>query len=206
MLLKQLVSAIHPDLKAYGFAKTGNYFHLKRDNNWGVINFQKSQGSTKEITRFTINIGTCSNAIRQFDDYESSKRPATYDCHWSFRIGHLIPENYDKWWDIDNTVGLPISLIEEIRTALLQFGIPAIEQHISDNQLIELWLNISNLREKKIYKTPYYILRNLSILLKRYDRIDELNTIIQQIEELAKGKPFETTARIHIHNIINSII
>lgn len=60
-IFKELIKAVNPLFKQIGFNKKGNNFYLEAGRNYGVINFQKSRESTKDIVKFTTNFGIYSN-------------------------------------------------------------------------------------------------------------------------------------------------
>ena len=54
---KEFLKLIAPMLKVYGYSRRGQNFYTRRAGNWGVINFQKSQSSTREKVKFYVNLG-----------------------------------------------------------------------------------------------------------------------------------------------------
>ncbi len=62
-VFKELITLVAPVFKQMRFNKKGNNFYLDADKNYGVINFQKSRESTKDIVKFTINFGVYSDVL-----------------------------------------------------------------------------------------------------------------------------------------------
>lgn len=63
---KELVKALAPLLKGYGYKRQGQTFRIRRDDNWGVVFFRPEKWSTKTELQFTINLGIFSQAIDSF--------------------------------------------------------------------------------------------------------------------------------------------
>ena len=68
---REFLELVTPLLKSYGFSRRGQNFYTRRDGNWGVINFQKSQSSTQDKVKFTVNLGIYSQVLAKF--YERLK-------------------------------------------------------------------------------------------------------------------------------------
>src|SRR5688572_513057 len=92
-LVKNIASAI----KKEGFIKNGDSFYLNKENNWAIINFQKSVYSDNRVLKFTINLGTASTTLRKFGGEEIEIKPKIENCHWRRRIGFLMPQKDDYW-------------------------------------------------------------------------------------------------------------
>lgn len=179
-----LISEINNAIKPLGFKKNGNTFFYHQDDNIGLINFQKSNKSSSTVVLFTINIGVYSNSLRVFDSLDVGSKPTISDCHWSKRVGFLLPENKDHWWQLSENASLD-NLIDEIIDLLTSVVIPEIKKNISDESLESNWLNglSSGLTEPQMY---LYLIG----LLKQKNS-DVLQVKINELKALSKGKPFE---------------
>src|SRR5262245_58044507 len=109
MLLKRLT----PTLRQHGFARRRQTFFRHEHGNWGIVNFQKSMYSTGHEVRFTINLGIFSQRIGSPFRAPGGGVPSISICHWSQRIGRLLPDRQDHWWTISGATSLN-SLAEEI--------------------------------------------------------------------------------------------
>ena len=119
-LYKQLINEIDVLAKKKGFLRKRQYLYLKRDNNWGLIGFQKSRKSTANEITFIINLGVFSGNIQNFLSEEmSSEYPLIEDCHWRERLGSLLPNPEDKWWTIQEPVSFD-SLVSELSVLINQ--------------------------------------------------------------------------------------
>jgi Domain of unknown function (DUF4304) len=97
-------SEIAPSLKALGFKRTRATFHRSVDENWEVINLQRSQFSDRVHASFTVNLGVGVELLRVDDEaWPAGRRPVEYKCQFRSRIGELVdpPPARDLWWDLD---------------------------------------------------------------------------------------------------------
>jgi hypothetical protein len=91
---KELLKALAPFLKGYGYTRQGQTFRTRRDGNWGVINFQR--GKYAEL-KFTVNLGVFSQTIDNFyQEWGKDKdAPPERGCdHWRDRIGSFRASSY----------------------------------------------------------------------------------------------------------------
>jgi hypothetical protein len=191
---KELVLRIGRCLKAKGFFKKGDTFYLSRNNNWGLINFQKSIGNVPSETTFTINLGVSSTALRNFDGEDVRTKPSIEDSHWRKRIGFLLPSKQDFWWRIDGNTSLE-KLQNEIIDLIITVAIPEVEQHISDEDLLRMWL-----MGQADGLTEFQRFIYLTTILKIYDE-RSLPIVVNELMAFVKGKPYESTAKVHIKEL-----
>ena len=62
----ELLKALTPFLKSYGYSRRGQNFHTRSGDNWGMLFFQKGKGNSKTHLEFTVNLGVFSQAIDSF--------------------------------------------------------------------------------------------------------------------------------------------
>lgn len=181
---KMLLSEISNRIKPLGLKKAGDSFFYNQDGNIGLINFQKSKDSASETIIFTINLGTYSSSLSMFDRPDIKSKVLISDCHWRERIGLLLPQKKDHWWQITESTSLP-NLVKEIAEILSDVAIPEIKNWISDRNLEKFWMNgiSSGLSEQQMY---IYLIA----LLKTSGRSD-LNKKVGELKMIAKGKPFQ---------------
>jgi hypothetical protein len=192
---KLLLNSAGESLKKKGFVKKGSTFYLAAENNWGLVNFQKSKESKSDRIVFTINIGVLSSLLRlTLRNIEISSKPIIDDCHWKKRIGFLMSKKQDHWWVIDEATSID-DLISEVINLLDNFAIPAIENHISDNMLESQWL-IGN--AEGITELQRYIY--LTTLLKLNNK-PNLPQVIEDLKKFSRGKAYEYSAKEHIKEL-----
>ena len=189
----ELIKKAQNSLNKFGFKKRGTTFYQKKGKNFGLIEFQKSGKSTKNKTIFTINLGVCSGALSKFYNSEEISSPKWMDCHWQMRIGRLMPEKKDHWWEISSPSG---DFSSEIISLLENKAVPAIKKHITDTELLNAWL------EGKYYGlTEFQRFKNVLVLLKSLNRNDEFLKIADELQKFSKGKIINEEAVIHINTL-----
>lgn len=181
---KSLLTEVNNVLKPFNYKKSGNTFFYNNENNIGIIDFQKGRSSNATSILFTINLGVYSRTLKIFDSFNIQSNPSISDCHWRKRIGLLLPQEQDFWWEINDKVSMPI-LTDEIINILKRFAIPEIQKYISDGSLEKSWMaGISD----GLTKQQMYLY--LIALLKIYNR-NSLCSKVNELREFSKGKPFE---------------
>ena len=103
MLFADLVKSIGKKLKEFGYANRGQTFRIIANNNCGLIDLQRSASNTKDTTSFTINLGVVCGDL--FDQSVTQLKDAKItDAHIRQRIGYLLTNQQDKWWQIGDSV------------------------------------------------------------------------------------------------------
>ena len=184
---KSVVTEANVCLKNYGFKKHKHTFFVKKDNNWGLINFQKS--NIEGSSQFTINLGVVSGALRDFIQGEKLlDTPDLTECHWSKRIGELLPEGVEYWWQIQSTESFG-ALVNEINEVLQSIAIAEIHQNITDEMLLQQWIKGSSPGI-----TEYQRLEYLAILLKFYAD-DRFQIAAENLIAFCNGKSIASGAK-----------
>ncbi len=126
---------IAPFLRERGFARSGSTFHVRRDDAWGVVNFQRSASSTAAQVRFTVNVGATSEHLRDHPPWKwgGGRRPAESSCVVRERIGSLSGQS-DVWWTIDHEAHLA-RLGEDVRAVLADYALRWLEPLLSNDAL-----------------------------------------------------------------------
>lgn len=129
---------IAPALREAGYKGSGQTFHRRLDRNWGVVNIQRSQWDSAQRATFAINLGSASAVVLESRGKDPNRPPHEVDCQWRTRLGELVAGR-DLWWEIrsDATDASLIPLSEEVRTALLTVGLPAIEHHATERVMLD---------------------------------------------------------------------
>ncbi|MCB0841418.1 MAG: DUF4304 domain-containing protein [Bacteroidetes bacterium] len=195
-IFKELINSLTPILKPMGFSKKGNSFYLEAIKNYGVVNFQKSKESTKDIVKFTINFGIYSDVLGRLQyGYNSSAKPEVEQCHWRARVGSFMPGSPDYWWNVstsDNLFGIISNVIETVQSII----VPEINKHLSDEGLINGWMNESYAGTTEIGRFKY-----LTTLLKAKGDFDILSQVVETFMQQSKGKPNASRAIEHLKEI-----
>jgi hypothetical protein len=128
---------------------------------------------------FTINLGIFSNTLKRYLPNNVSLRPQMYHCHFSERVGMLMPERQDFWWKITEDADVK-ELALQITDILLNKVIPFIHNHISDEDMLDCCL-----RGVHIGIGDYKRLLYGAILAKKYNR-PELPALVNEAVEFER--------------------
>lgn len=195
-ILKEIIKELSPLLKQTGFNKKGNNFYLDAGKNYGVVNFQKSRESTKDVVKFTINFGIYSDVLgRREYDYNSSVKPEVEQCQWRARIGAFMPGSPDYWWYVNVSDGLN-SITSNVMKTVQSIVVPEINKRLSDEGLINSWMKDSYAGTTEIGRFEY-----LTTLLKTKGDFDTLNQVVETFMQQSKGKPNASRAMEHLKEI-----
>ncbi|WP_439698634.1 DUF4304 domain-containing protein [Mucilaginibacter sp. AW1-7] len=195
-IFKELIKELTPILKPMGFSKKGNSFYLEAGKNYGVVNFQKSRESAKDVVKFTINFGIYSDVLGQLQyGHNSSAKPEVEQCHWGARVGFFMPGSPDYWWNVstsDNLGGITSNVMKAVQSII----VPEINKRLSDEGLIKSWMNESYAGTTEIGRFKY-----LTTLLKSKGDFDTLNQVVEIFMQQSKGKPNASMAIEHLKQI-----
>jgi hypothetical protein len=193
---EMLSTIVTPSLKKMGFTKTQHAFYYSYEGNWGIIDFQKSRQSNSTETIFTINVGVASNRILTFlSKMDANKKPDIWDTQWRVRLGHLLPENHDIWWTIDQGTNIG-ELGQYILDNILNYALPVIHKFIRDEALRDLWLS-----GKSPSLTNFQRLLFLAPLLKQIGPSELLETTIDALKKESANTPSAITAEVFINKL-----
>lgn len=125
----QIISVhIAPFLKEQGFKKTGRHWYRQNPESFFAINLQTSSWDS---TRFTLNLGVhVPRLFSFFSEQTEIEKRKYYQCGFRERIGPLMPEQKDHWWEIDYGTSLK-RIGEEIVASLRDYGLPWLEAHLT---------------------------------------------------------------------------
>jgi hypothetical protein len=133
---KELLDGIGRRLKAQGFTKRGHAFRRVASGNSAIVEVQRSQTSTSDAIRFTINVGIVCGRLLDEHQPDVSKAGSMH-AHLRKRIGEFLPAPTDQWWDLDDTTE-PDVLATELGL-LLAVATRFLLDHADDARLIALW-------------------------------------------------------------------
>ena len=118
---------LSPALRAEGLTGSGGRYAIPSDTHWALIGFQKSAFGDRDDVRFTFAL-----LVVRKDDWAAAvaedKRPKPVpsaitlygDPVRSTRIGRLVGEGQDKWWQIQSGVEIePVvtDVLDDLRSA-----------------------------------------------------------------------------------------
>lgn len=189
-----LLATVAATLTQKGFQRSGNTFWSSSPGSWALIQFQRSTKSSAQQTTFTVNLGIASKALLKFLG-KPERVPTIDECHWRQRIGFVLPDAADRWWQLMPDANAA-SVAGEVIKALTQFALPAIESHSSDASLRDTWIS-----GRAPGLTEIDRLRFLSALLKIEGLDAESAIIAGSLEVASHGRPTAGVARMHLKKL-----
>ena len=173
MELKEIIQSLTADMAKHGFKKRGYLFYRIENDVYGLIEFQKGKYATNEQFSFTINLAVYSPYLWNFFTDPIGSFPNSGMAHWRIRPGELISNEKDHWWQVNKDIDAE-ALIDEIRTFLIDKGIPAVVAHLSEEKLYEAW-------KKNEYggMTEFFMLKNLLVLMKKMNDPEFEDAVVQ---------------------------
>lgn len=132
-----LLKQVGDELSFAGFKGSGGVFRRLENGNCGIIEFQKSDESTSDETKFTVNLGVVCGKL--FDRcFTSLEKVRVMDAHLNVRIGWFLPGSPDKWWKL--RAGEPSERIAlDVYGILKDDGIPYLLRFMNVQELVSLW-------------------------------------------------------------------
>jgi hypothetical protein len=144
-LFAALLREVAPLYREAGFRRQAGSFYRPGKACLSVVNYQKSQYSSKAEVKFTVNIGIASRRLLAFfavPDPPPETVPE-YKCHFRWRIGRLLGQG-DVWWSIRTGVPMPAAEQQAIARDTI---LPWLDAHGSDQALVRLVLERPPLKQ-----------------------------------------------------------
>lgn len=121
----------------WGFARRSAILRILSHGNSGIIEFQKSTKSSGGKLLFTINLAVvCGELLGP--DQPGLEKVRSVDAHFRQRIGMLLPDRPDKWWEITEATDAN-ALAIEVGNLISKKAAPYIQRYLDTNELIALW-------------------------------------------------------------------
>src|SRR5262245_1132211 len=111
-----------------GFQKRGHRFRRIHEDAVWMIQGQSSSASSAAGLKMTVNLGVFVPRRYRVNGWrdEAPEWPTDSDCHYRTRLGSVMPEKTDLWWDADSDE-TAIALGRRLLSLLLRWGVPALE-------------------------------------------------------------------------------
>jgi len=201
-ILNELQAAVHKELlKTSGFKKNGRTFNrISDDGLIEVINFQSGRHEFGNVIpgfrenlygNFTLNLGICIPEYYKHQYNKTKKFYQEYDCSVRSRIGSLINNGEDVWWELKQSYLK--DQIDRIKQLLNDVGLKWLEQLNSREKIYQNWEQVSqnfNLSAPaKLNIATIQILNNIEsgkILYKEYYQNVEMENHKKWLREEAK--------------------
>jgi len=129
---RRILEVVAEVLRATGFRKNGSHFTRDIADVVHLVTVQSSVGSTADAVRMTVNLGVWVPAL------EGDAKPDIWSAHWRERLGFLMPEKRDVWWDAASDDEARV-VAHRIAGAVRDFGLPALSGLANRRALLDLW-------------------------------------------------------------------
>lgn len=114
-------AGLAPELKAAGFRKTARTFRRPFPLGVQVVNVQASRWNGGDTGQFTVNLGVHLPAVDAIDGRPPRGNPTEWQCQVRRRIGFLLPDPDDHWWEVGPATDLD-AVADEVRRTWLAHG------------------------------------------------------------------------------------
>lgn len=111
------MSSIGPSLR-----KSARNFRLSTDQTTQLVNVQASMWNDRNEGPFTVNLAVFFPAIADLRQL-GVERSSRTDCMIVERIGGLMPDGCDYWWEVSASSD-DDAVAAELRDAVVEFGLP----------------------------------------------------------------------------------
>lgn len=148
---KMLDEFVAPAMKSAGYKRTRNTWARRSAAGWVLYQAQASWYSSKDEVNFTFNLAAHSRAVaaRLREPFREDRAPPEPECHYRERIGYLMPNPQDSWWEIEADLGPfdvrrlsrgprrePREIGEEVRRVTVDLALPHLERLGTDAGLL----------------------------------------------------------------------
>jgi hypothetical protein len=128
----QIVCEVERLLRDEGFSRKDDSFHNVNDGITRGLEFQRSEHTSKNQLKFTLNIGIRSDRLRHI--LGQPQIAPVWDYHVFRRIGFLLPSREDRWWSVTPDTEIPI-LSAEIKGIICLGALPFLRRFKTDRDL-----------------------------------------------------------------------
>ncbi len=130
-------SRLGPQLKKESFKRVRNHFARWGGGGWQIIDFQASQWGSRDAVSFTINLACALDGLAKRSEWDEKKSPSEAAAHLRERIGVLLDDGRDRWWDFDAATD-PEALAGELMMVLRRVGLPWLEARADLGRVLTL--------------------------------------------------------------------
>ena len=167
---------------------------LLTDNNYLLVNFQKSRDFKTINPSFTINTGLSFGSIRSFYNHKEIDFSDVSSYHLKIRIGQYLREKQDLWWTLSENSN-ENEIANYITNIIINDVLPYLTA-LSDNAaIVGLWSANTSPGLTDFQRRCY-----LLIMLKCLNDV-RFNNELVEFADFVKGKPFLATASLLIKEL-----
>ncbi|HZM90009.1 MAG TPA: DUF4304 domain-containing protein [Blastocatellia bacterium] len=128
-----VVDAVAGVLAPLGFRKSGSKFSRSLSDVVHLVSVQSSVSSTASLLRATVNLGIWIPALA-----DDGAKPDIWAAHWRERLGFLMPNATDRWWEARSDREAAAAALE-IGHALRTFALPVLDSLATADAVAALW-------------------------------------------------------------------
>jgi hypothetical protein len=156
------------------------------------VNFQASAWGSQDAGRFTINLGISSPALYEgFIGRKFPKVPAAALWPVNARIGFVMREPRDLWWEVDHSTDIA-KLGEQVAETLRNYAVPWFQTLATRKELIEAFEHRRALLGG-VFSAQVPLV--LAIFAAEDQDLTRARSILGSALDDSRGKPFEKTVR-----------
>jgi len=133
---KIILARLHLLLKPNGFRKNGSTFSSESNDVVLFVQLQSSSKTTSATLLATMNLGIFSRTVA--NKVGNTRKPSILNAQWRERVGFLLDEPTDKWWEISSEQQA-IEAAEELSEILRKSALPKFHTLSSSESLKRLW-------------------------------------------------------------------
>ena len=126
-----ILKGLQQVLTGYGFGKRGSAFLKEVGDVAHLVSLQAGQSSSASTLRVTVNLAVSVPSL-------GSKIDDVWSAQWRQRLGNLMPDPQDRWWNVSSPQEAEV-VTQEISRCLTQYGLPVQERLSSTSALLQLW-------------------------------------------------------------------
>lgn len=134
---QELLHEVAIKLGPLGFVQEGLSFRKIVDENVAIVDFQRSDASSRDVLKFTVNLAVVCGSLLDADDRDLRGVDAM-DGHLRQRLGVLLVDRKDKWWELGASTDVA-HLAMEISGELVAKAVPYLDSHLRSDAMISLW-------------------------------------------------------------------
>lgn len=126
-------SAAAAVLRPLEFRRNGHVFTRQLGEVFHIVSLQSSVSSTASFLKITVNLGVFVPSLA-----DAGTKPALLASHWQTRLGFLMPERIDYWWEVScdgDAERVALQIVEAIKT----YALPQFAQLETRDALVTLW-------------------------------------------------------------------
>lgn len=187
-MMKAVVAAFAPVLKATGYRKQGARFREEVSPTVvRLVNIQSSQWNMGTEGQFTVNLGVYHRDLAALHDAcPVVELPLVQHCVVQQRLGFLMPVGKDFWWSINSKTDLA-ALGSEVASAWEKYGKPWLDSNST----------LEDARDFLMGRNWYFLAAMASLAMGKPD--DAHHCLNKAIEDWPEGKKrLEAWRAIHL--------